>query len=44
MTELLVFYGFLTLAVSLGVGYSLYLVRRHERNREPSSGRVKPPE
>lgn len=44
VTELLLFYGFLTLAVGLGVGYSLHLYRRHERQRESSPGRVLPPE
>lgn len=33
MTELLIFYGGLSLAVGLGVGYSLALYQRNTRQR-----------
>lgn len=31
MTELLVFYGMLSIGLALGTGYSLVLYRRHNR-------------
>lgn len=38
MTEILVFYGFLTVAVSMGVGYSLHLYHAHESKRSQRHG------
>lgn len=38
MTEILVFYGFLTVAVAMGVGYSLHLYHSHELKRRQRHG------
>ncbi len=34
MTELIVFYGLLSVAIVAGIGYSLHLYREHERRRQ----------